>query len=62
MENGGSGSKIGRFVPRYFYALACAPYLFTIGALKHRSLLYRISEHFGLAQPRNANNKELWDE
>jgi predicted O-methyltransferase YrrM len=51
MASDGASGKIGRFVPRYLYASACAAYLFTFGAIRHRELIYRICEYFGWTRP-----------
>lgn len=51
MADEGFAGKFGRFVPRYFFALGCSLYLFTIGAFKNRMLIYQICEYFGWKQP-----------
>jgi hypothetical protein len=52
MERSDRGlAKLGRFLPRYLYALLCSFYLFSFGVLKHRLLIYRICEHFGWPSP-----------
>jgi imidazolonepropionase-like amidohydrolase len=50
----GKASKaFRRFFPKYIYALAVTPFLFTAGVLsrRHRFLIFQIAKHFGMRMP-----------
>jgi predicted O-methyltransferase YrrM len=42
-----------RFLPKYAYALAVMPFLFTAGVLcgRHRFMIFQIARHFGMKMP-----------
>src|SRR4051794_10165226 len=43
-------SAMRRFLPKYLYTLARAPYLFTVGVFSpaHRSLIFHMAKHLGM--------------
>jgi hypothetical protein len=47
-SSNGLWSKIGRFLPKYLYALGASFYLFTVGTFSrnHRFLIFLIAKHF----------------
>jgi hypothetical protein len=44
-------AKAGRFLLRYVYAAGCCLYLFTIGLIRDRLMIYQICEYFGWRSP-----------
>jgi len=46
-------SAVRRFLPKYLYALAATPFLFTVGVLseRHRFMIFQIAKHFGMKMP-----------
>ena len=44
---------VGRFLPKYVYALAASFFLFTVGIFRprHRFLIFQIAKHFGMQMP-----------
>lgn len=51
--------RLGRFLLRYLFAIACCVYAFTVGIPKNRMLVYRVNEWFGWSPPWKDKPAEL---